>query len=120
VTETDSDRRVRFWPLVGMACAAALLFALGYAVVTPGFSFRTLSDGLFWSAVLLGLGSVIPFLMDTGRGLSLGGRMGPDREQRNEIWQEEHRKRERGMRITFALALAALLAFLASLVSGAR
>lgn len=116
MTQSDRDQRVRFWPVVGIACCAALLLALGYAIFESGFSLRVLSDGLCISAIVLSLGAGVPFLMDAGRGFTMAGKMGPDKEKQSEVWQEERQKRERGMRITFALALAAFLIGLTSLL----
>jgi hypothetical protein len=116
MTESDSGRRWRFWPVVGIATSVALLLALGYTLLAPGFSLRVLSDSLCLSALVLSLASGVPFLLDAGRGLAMGGKMGADKEERREVWRAERRKREYGMRITFALALAAFLIGLASLL----
>jgi predicted nucleic acid-binding Zn ribbon protein len=116
MTQSDPNGRMRFWPLVGIASGVALLFALAYALLRPGFSLGALSDSLCISALLLSLASGIPFLLDAGRGLAIPGKMGQDKDQQREILRDERRKRERGMRITFALALAAFLIGLASLL----
>lgn len=114
--EPDSKNHFGFWRTVGLASGASLLFALGYAVIRPGGILASLSDSLCVSALLLGAASSIPFLLDAGRGLTLGAKMTSDKSQQKEVLQEERRKREQGMRITFALALAAFLIGLASLV----
>ena len=118
MTETEStpDRQPRFWRLVGTAAGAALVFALGYALVRPGFSLAALSDSLCISALLLSVASGIPFLLDAGRGLTLGGKMTADKEQQKGVLDQERAKRERGMRFTFALALAAFLIGIASVI----
>ena len=116
MAESDSNGRKRFWPVVGIATGASLLLALGYALIRPGFSFRLLSDGLCISALLLSLGAGVPFFLDAGRGFTIGGKMGSDKEQQRDLLIQERRKREKGMRITFALALAAFVIGLASLL----
>jgi hypothetical protein len=116
MAESDSDERMRFWPVVGIATGASVLLALGYALIQPGFSFSLLSDGLCISALVLSLGAAVPLFLDAGRGFSLGGKISSDKTQQRDVWKEERRKREQGMRITFALALAAFLIGLASLL----
>jgi hypothetical protein len=43
--------------------------------------------------------------------------MGASRESRQQSWDEERGKREMGIRVTFALALAALLIGISSLLA---
>ena len=120
--ELDPNQPFRFWRAVGLATGAALALALILALFRPSVYLTALADSLCILALLLGMASSIPFLLDAGRGLMLSGKLVPGTEQqdndaeRHAILQEEHRKREFGMRITFALALAALIIGLASIV----
>lgn len=117
--------RKRFWQIVGLTLVAALCLTLLYVILGPGFSGRAWSDALCTSAMLLGIGSAAPVVFDVGRGMFLSGLALPGKLELNEgreavpvkkALQEEQRKRERGMAVTFALALAALLIGIASIV----
>lgn len=125
--QDEGSRRGVLWRLVGLAVGGALALSLLYALITPsetglaasGALRRKLqgwSDALCVSAMLLGLGSGIPFLLDAGRGLMLPNKMGTSRESRERSWDEERAKREKGIKITFALGLAALLTGVFSLL----
>ena len=111
-----------FWRIVGLALGCAIGLSLLYAIVQPSGSTnnwgraREWSDALCTSALLLGLGSGIPFLLDAGRGLMLPGKMGTSKEERLATWDEERAKREKGIRLTFALALAAAITGFLSLI----
>lgn len=114
--QTNDDSRIRFWPLVALTLAVDLVITLVIVAVGPGFSGQAWSDALCLSAVFLGLISGIPFLLDAGRGLTLAGKMSADNEERRELLQKERHRREKGIRFTFALALAAFLIGLLSLL----
>ena len=111
------EQRTRFWMIVGITLAGDLLLTFLYTILGPGFSGRVWSDALCTSAVLLGTGSAVPFLFDAGRGLSIASKMGSRGDDRQQSWQEERRRREKGMLVTFALALAAVLIGLTSLIA---
>jgi len=108
---------LRFWRLVGWALGGAVVLTLLYVLIGPGFSQARWSDALCISAVVLGVGSSIPFLFDAGRGLALPGKMNGDADDRRTAWDAERTKREKGMTVTFALALAAVLISLLSLLT---
>jgi hypothetical protein len=110
--------RGRFWRLVGIAVAAALLLSLVYTGVSPTetTSATPWSDALCVSSLLLALASGLPFLLDAGRGLMLPNQMSRGKEDRQRRWDEERAKREKGIQITFALGLAAFLVGLFSLL----
>jgi hypothetical protein len=111
-----SQPRLRFWPLVGIVVGVDLILTLLYTLVTPGVDSPTWSDALCVSTLLLGAGAGMPFLFDAGRGLTLPGKMGADESTRHAALQRERLRRETGMTITFALALAAFITGLISLV----
>jgi hypothetical protein len=122
VNSEEEPRQRRFWRLVATTVGGAVLLSSLYVVVGPSLGTvsenqRLWSDALCVSALLLGLGAGIPFLLDAGRGLTLPGKMGTSRESRGQVWDEERAKRERGIQITFALVLAALLTGIISLIA---
>ena len=117
-SEKDRARGPRFWQTVGVVLGADLVITLLYTLISSGFSDRVWSDALCVSAIILSVASVLPFLLDAGRGVTMIGKMRGSDEQRRAIWEEERRKREKGMTITFALFLAALLIGLASVAAG--
>lgn len=111
-----------FLRIAGLALTVTLALTFLYVLVGPGFSLRGWSDALCVSAMLLGIGSAAPFIFDVGRGLVLPSRMGSNSGDHRGIpaakaLQEEHVKREKGMMVTFALALAALLIAIASIAA---
>lgn len=121
MSDERHSRQVSFWRVVGIGVGSALLLSSLYILVSGGSgalvgSLSPWSDALCVSALLLGLGGGIPFLLDAGRGLTLSRTIGTTEESRRHFWDEERAKREKGMRITFALGLAALLIGLISLL----
>jgi hypothetical protein len=119
----QAPRPSRFWRIVGLVLAADIVITLILTLVGPGFSGRAWSDALCTSAVFVALAGGLPFLFDTGRGVAMLGRLGRAgkdsdnaQDEQRRIWREEHRKREQGITITFALALAAFLIGLVSVV----
>ncbi len=115
--QSKDQEPLGFWRLVGLALAGAVVLTLLYVLIGPGFSQARWSDALCMSAVVLGVGSSIPFLFDAGRGLTLPGKMHGDTGDRRGAWDAERSKREKGMTVTFALALAAVLISLLSLLT---
>ncbi len=112
----DQEPR-RFWRLVGLALVSAVVLTLLYVLMGPGFSQARWSDALCMSALILGIGSSIPFLFDAGRGLTLAGKMHGDADDRRAAWDAERTRREKGMTITFALGLAAVFIGVLSLLT---
>lgn len=112
-----------FWRIVGLALVIALSLTLLYVILGPGFSGRAWSDALCTSAMLLGIGSAVPVVFDVGRGAWLGGSVLPGKRESSDgdpistALREDHRKREKGIAVTFALALTALLIGIASIVA---
>ncbi len=114
--------------IIGTSLVLALSLSLLYAVFGPGSTlgawsdvFGAWSDALCASAMLLAIGSAIPFLFDVGRGVTMPIKLGADGAKRSpeataEALREEHRKREKGMSVTFALAIAAALVAIISIV----
>jgi len=117
MSQSNDQEPLRFWRLVGSALGGAVVLTLLYVLIGPGFSQARWSDALCMSAVGLGVGSSIPFLFDAGRGLTLPGKMHGDADDRRATWDTERTKRENGMTVTFALALAAVLISLLSLLT---
>ena len=114
--------RQRFWRIVGIALAITLSLTLIYVSLGPGFSIGAWSDALCASAMLLAMASAAPIVFDVGRGLTLAGRMvsggrDGDTDVTSTALRDEHRKREKGTTVTFALALAALLIGIASIAA---
>ena len=142
----SAHRRIPFWRIVGAALVGGLLISLAAMLIGPGFSgrarpeaarapseaarapseaARAWSDALCASAFLVALGSALPILFDAGRGVAMLGKLGraastgdDAREEQRRVWQNEHRKREQGITITFALALAAFFIGLISIIAG--
>ncbi|MCU0519969.1 MAG: hypothetical protein MUF84_04670 [Anaerolineae bacterium] len=119
--QPQQDRR-RFWRIVGVALAITVGLALIYVSLGPDSSIGAWSDALCASAMLLAMASAAPIVFDVGRGLTLAGRMVSRNGEGNAdatstALSDEHRKREKGMTVTFALALAALLVGIASIAA---
>ncbi len=113
-----SPKKFRFWPLLGMILGGTFVLALLYTALVPGISGRALSDSLCVSALLLGILSILPLLLDTGRGIKIASEMSADEEERHEAMAKERRKREQGMTISFAVAAATILLVVISLIIG--
>jgi hypothetical protein len=117
MSESKDQEPLRFWRLVGLALVGAIALTLLYVLIGPGFSQAHWSDALCMSALFLGVGSSFPFLFDAGRGLALPGKMHGDADERRATWDTERTKREKGMIVTFALAVAAVLIGVLSLLT---
>lgn len=117
MSQSTDQEPLRFWRLVGSTVGGALVLTLLYVLIGPGFSQARWSDALCTSAIVLGIGSSIPFLFDAGRGLSLPGKMHGDADDRRATWDRERTKREKGMAATFALALSSVLISVLSLLA---
>ncbi len=116
----EKRSKVRFWPALGLILGADVILVLLYTVIVPGLTGRTFSDALCTSALLLALATAIPVLLDMGRGIGVGARMGDGDVERRAALQTEHQRREQGTLITFVLAAAtfiiAALSFLIGLL----
>jgi len=117
MSQSKDQEPLRFWRLAGLALGGTVMLTLLYVLIGPGFSQARWSDALCMSAVVLGGDSSMPFLFDAGRALTLPGKMRGNADDRRAIWDTERSKREKGMTITFALALAAVLVSLLSLLT---
>lgn len=114
--------------IIGTSLALALGLSLLYAVLGSKFTlgagsnlFGAWSDALCASAMLLAIGSAVPFLFDVGRGVTMPIKLGISGAERTpeattKALREEHRKREKGMSVTFALAISAALVATISIV----
>jgi len=109
-------KKLRFWPTLGILLGADIVLALLYTFVVPGLSGRTYSDSLCVSAALLGIGAVVPVLLDMGRGARLATKMGRSEEERHEALEKERENRDMGSRITFLFAAAAFVIGVLSIV----
>ncbi|MCD6284635.1 MAG: hypothetical protein J7M39_01820 [Anaerolineae bacterium] len=107
MSQIKDQEPLRFWRLVGLVLAGAVMRVLLGVLIDPGYSQARWSDALCTSAAVLGVGSSISFLFDAGRGLTLPGTKHGDTDDRRVTWDTERSKREKGLTVTFALALAA-------------
>lgn len=117
MSKTPTQAPLGFWRLVSLALVSAMILTLLYVLLGPGFTSENWSDALCMSGVILGTGSSVPFLFDAGRSLTMPGKMSGDANDRQTAWDAERAKREKGMTVTFALALAAVLISLISLLT---
>lgn len=116
MSESPKTGRIRFWLLLGIVIAADLLLTFIYTLLVPGLSFRGWADTLCSSAFVLAIGSAVPVFLDAGRGFGLAGKMGGTKAEQHDAFTHERLMREKGMRITFILALATAFIGLLSLV----
>ncbi len=114
----DNRKKIRFWPLLGIILGADLLIVLVYTLIVPGLTGRAFSDALCTSALLLGLAAALPVLLDVGRGIGVGARMGDSEAERRAALQTEHQRREQGIVITFVLAAATFIIAMISFLIG--
>jgi hypothetical protein len=108
--------KMGFWSLLGMILGVDIGLTFLYTLFVPGFTISAWSDALCGSAFLLALGSVIPVFLDAGRGFGISGKMGGSKSEQHKALTHERSLREKGMKITFALALATLLTGLLSMI----
>jgi hypothetical protein len=104
----SEDGRPRFWRLFAIAIGGGMALSLLYALLTGPFTVRAISDALCTSALLLGAATLAPLLLDFGRS-TVVFRRASTRAEMKEAMADERRKRERGMTVTFALGIAAVL-----------
>lgn len=109
-------KKVRFWPALGIVLIADVLLVLVYTLIIPGLTGRAYSDSLCVSAMLLSLVAVVPVVLDMGRGVGLVFKAGGSAEERHEVLEKEHARRDRGSTITFIFAAAAFVIALLSIV----
>lgn len=114
----DNRKKIRFWPLLGIVLGADALLVFAYTVIIPGLTGRALSDTFCSSALVLGLVACVPVLFDVGRGVVIGGQMSGNEADRRAVLEKEHQRREQGMVVSFALAVATLIITLLSFLIG--
>ena len=116
MSESPKTKKIRFWPLVGIIIATDLVLTFFYTLLVPGLSFSGWADTLCGSAFVLAIGSAVPVFLDAGRGFGLAGKMGGTKDEQHNAFTHERLMREKGMRITFILALATAFIGVLSLV----
>jgi len=116
MSERSHERR-RFWRLVGMALLGGAILTVINVLISREPSLVGWSNALCRSAMLLGIGSAVPFLFDAGRTFGVAGKLEGDADNRRAVWESEQAKREKGMTVTFAIALAAAATGVASLLA---
>lgn len=121
MSDAPQQRLRKLATVIGVSLALALCLSLLYVLLGPGFTLAAWSDALCASAMLLALGSAVPFLFDVGRGVTMPIKLGIETARRTpettaKALQEEHHKREKGMSVTFALAIATALLAITSIV----
>ena len=114
--DSPKSEKIRFWPLLALILGVDLMLTFLYTVIIPGLSANGWSDALCASAFVLAIGSAIPMLLDAGRGFSMAGKMSGSKQEQHEAYSRERTLREKGMRITFVLALGTILIGLLSLL----
>lgn len=112
----EKRRKIRFWPALGLVLGMDVLLVFVYTIIVPGLTGRAFSDALCTSALLLAVATAFPVLLDIGRGIGVGARMGDGEAERHAVLQTEQRRREHGMTITFVLAAATFIVALLSLL----
>ncbi len=110
-----NKRPLRFWPLLGAVVAADVGLVVLYTLLSGRWTRVALSNHLCFSALLLGVATAVPVVLDVGRGAGLAMRLDPTRQEWREALREEHRLRRRGTTLSFVLAAAAVLVALLSL-----
>lgn len=107
--------KIHFLPLLGLVLGIDIVLTFLYTTLVPGLSTSGWGDTLCGSAFFLAVGSAIPVFLDAGRGFGLAGKMGGSKAEQHEAFTRERSMREKGMRITFVLALSTVLIGLLSL-----
>ncbi len=110
------ERPLRFWPLLGAVVAADVGLVVLYTLLSGRWSRVALSDHLCASSLLLGVATALPVVLDAGRGAVAVARAGHSRETMHAALREERQRRWQGATFSFALAAAAVVAALLSLL----
>lgn len=107
------------WKLTGAILGIDLALVCLYLLILGKLTLRGLSDALCTSALLLGAATLLPLLGDVGRGLRVGVKVAEDQQRTNvnQTLKKEQTRRAKGMRYTFAFALAALIIGLLSILA---
>jgi len=108
--------KIRFWPLLALVLSVDIALTFLYTVIVPGLSSSGWADALCTSVFLLAVGSAVPVFLDAGRGIGLAGKMGGSKAEQHEAFTYERSLREKGMKITFVLALSTVLIGILSLI----
>lgn len=116
MTNRTPSPRWQFWQVFVLATALALALTLLVTSIGPGFSAENWSDALCMSALGLGVASTVPVILDVGRGFWLIKHIAENEKGQEEALKQDHKRRDRGIMFTFALALAALLLMVLSLL----
>ena len=116
MSDSPKRGRIRFWSLLGLIIGADLILTFFYTLLVPGLTVNSWADTLCGSTFLLAIGSTVPVFLDAGRGMGLAGKMGGTKAEQHDAFVYERAKREKGMRITFILALATAFIGVLSLV----
>jgi hypothetical protein len=114
--DTPKTGKIRFWLLLGLILAVDIVLTFLYTLIVPGLSASGWGDALCVSAVVLAIGCVVPVFLDASRGFGMAGKVGGSKAEQRDAFQHERELREKGMQITFVLALATVLIGLLSLI----
>jgi hypothetical protein len=116
MNNSPKSDKIRFWPLLGLIIGIDIVLTFLYSIIFPGLSTSSWADALCVSAFLLAFGSIIPVFLDAGRGFGLAGKMGEPKSEQRQALTRERALREKGIKMTFVLALATVLIGLLSLL----
>ena len=83
-------RRLRFWRVFCLALAVEVGLALLYTLIVPGLTGNALSDALCTVSMALGVISIVPVIVDMGRGMALPGVVGATDATRRSALRREH------------------------------
>ena len=86
MSESSHERR-RFWRLVGMALLGGAILTVINVLISREPSLVGWSNALCRSAMLLGIGSAVPFLFDAGRTFGVAGKLEGDADNRRAVWE---------------------------------
>ena len=116
MSKSPKIKKLHFWPLLGLVLGIDIVVTLVYTTIVPGLSTNGWGDVLCASAFFLAIGSALPVFMDAGRGFGLAGKMGGSKTEQHEAFEHERAMREKGMQITFVLALSTVLIGILSII----